>query len=356
MKEALELAEKGRLLAPPNPWVGCVIVKNNSIVGRGHTLQPGSSHAEIMALTEAGGKAKNADMYVTLEPCCHWGRTPPCVEKIIQAGVKRVFTAIIDPDHQVKGNGIVKLQENGIQVNIGMLSDEVETQLASYLHHRRTGLPYVILKSAPSIDGRIAAKDNSSQWITDEAAREDAHQIRAYSQAIMIGAGTAVADHPKLTVRSHTHQLSKQPLRVICDTHGKIKPEGPLFDISIAPTMIYTSSQCSKKIVESWQEKGVEVCIVPVTQTGIDLNAVLKDLGAKGVLQLLVEGGAALQSTFLSEGLFQQLVVYYGNCLLGNEGLPMFSNIAVDNIQKAPRLKLVESKVIGTTVKCTYVK
>ncbi|MFA6915690.1 MAG: bifunctional diaminohydroxyphosphoribosylaminopyrimidine deaminase/5-amino-6-(5-phosphoribosylamino)uracil reductase RibD [Parachlamydiales bacterium] len=354
MKEALALAEQGRLLAPPNPWVGCVIVKNNLIVGRGHTQSPGNSHAEIMALTEAGVQSEGADMYVTLEPCCHWGRTPPCVEKIIRAGIKRVFTSLSDPDSHVQGKGIAILEQAGVEVHVGLSAEKVEKQLKSYLHHRRTGLPYTIIKSAASIDGRVAAKDQSSQWITDASAREDVHLLRAHCQAIMVGAGTARIDKPQLTVRSASLKIEKQPLRVVCDAWGKLAPEGPLFDVTAAPTVIFTTTECPQEVQKAWLDHGVEVVVGELRNNGVELNAVLKNLGSRGILQLLVEGGAALQSTFIQEGVFQELIVYHGNCLLGNEGLPMFSSLPVDNIQNAIRLKLIESQNLGVVVKSTY--
>lgn len=354
MKKALEQAEQGRFLAPPNPWVGCVVVKGNSIIGQGYTQEPGNSHAEVMALNEAGINATGADLYVTLEPCSHWGRTPPCANRVIQAGIKKVYVSIVDPDSHVQGKGIAILSNAGIEVHVGVCAKEVEEQLKSYLYHRRTGLPYVVLKSAVSLDGRVAAQDHTSQWISDALAREDVHHLRAQSQAILVGAGTAIVDKPQLTVRSIKFHPKNQPVRVVCDAKGRLPAEGPLFDMSLAPTWIFTTEKCPKEIQDAWKEKGAEVFVVGSDEQGVNLKEVLQQLGARGILQVLVEGGSCLHSIFIKEKLFQEMVLYYGNCLLGKDGLPLFSHLTVPTISEAPRLQLLDCTPIGNTIKARY--
>ena len=257
MRRAVSLAQEARLDAPPNPWVGCVIVKEGKIVGEGFTQPPGKAHAEIMALQQAGTQAIDSEVYVTLEPCAHYGRTPPCTKALIAAGVSRVIVGIEDPDSNVKGKGIAQLKEAGIVVELGIQEDSIQTLLTPYLHHRKTGLPYCIAKAGMSLDGRIAAADGSSKWISSPEARAHAHQLRAESQAIMVGAGTALADQPQLTVRDVVKRPLRPPLRVVWDPNGKTTQASPLFDTSIAPTLMLTTSSCSPEAMQIW--KNMEV-------------------------------------------------------------------------------------------------
>lgn len=341
MHEALQQANKGRLLSPPNPWVGCVIVKDNKAVGYGHTQPPGQAHAEIIALKQAGEAAQSATAFVTLEPCCHWGKTPPCVDAIVQAGIERVVVGTEDPDNLVAGKGIAHLRSKGIQVDVGILREQVQDQLKAYIFHRTHNRPYCILKSAVSIDGKVAAADGTSQWITDESARIHAHEQRAQSQAIMVGAGTANIDQPRLTVRGVDlpHTL---PLRVICDAHGKVPAMGPLFDTTLQRTLIYTTERCPSDVMQKWQDKGVETFVVPY-ENGVSLHAVLKDLAARGVLQLLVEGGPTLHTAFIEQKLAQELLLYIGNCLLGSNGQPFYHG-QISTLPQAPRMRLKDCR------------
>ena len=238
MQQALALANQARWHAPPNPWVGCVIVNNKTVIGKGFTQPPGQAHAEVCALREAQEKAQGATLYVTLEPCSHTGRTPPCTQAIIQAGIKKVVIAQMDPDQRVSGKGIIQLQEAGIEVYQGLCQEQAEISLTPYLYQRRTQLPYTLLKAAVSLDGRLAAVDGTSQWISSPEAREAAHLQRAASQAIVIGAKTALNDQPRLTVRHPTVHPRLAPLRVLLDAKGRVPTEGPLFDQTLAPTLV----------------------------------------------------------------------------------------------------------------------
>lgn len=355
MSEAFEESLKGRLLAPPNPWVGCVIVKHGEIIARGHHLGPKTDHAEMMALKQAGIEAWGAAMYVTLEPCPTFGNTPPCTDAIIQAGIKKVVIGILDPDPNVRGKGIERLQKAGIEVEVGVLDEKIKNSLAAYCHHRETGLPFCILKAAISMDGKIAAKDGSSIWITGDQAREDVHLMRASSQAILVGTNTASEDHPQLTVRG-VSEAFHPPLRVLLDAKGKIKPEGILFDTTLAPTMVVTSEKVDTKRKQEWLDCGCEVLTVPLNdkQTGLDLHYLLGTLGKKGVIQLLVEGGSKVFSSLISEKLADRLVLYMGSCLLGAEGVSLFSKPKLENIDDAIRMHLKDFTRFGKDVRLDY--
>jgi diaminohydroxyphosphoribosylaminopyrimidine deaminase/5-amino-6-(5-phosphoribosylamino)uracil reductase len=356
MHRAIQIGNEARIIAPPNPWVGCVITKYGQIISEGFTQTPGQAHAEVAALRAAGDHAQGATAYVTLEPCCHYGRTPPCTKALLKAGIERVVIGIEDPDPIVSGKGIAALHEAGIEVTVGIHAEAIKKQLAPYIHHRTTGLPYCVGKSAISIDGRIAAKDGSSQWISSEKARLDAHRLRAESQAILIGAGTAIADAPRLTVRNVEQMPSTPPLRVIFDAAGRVPAKGPLFDTKEAPTLIFTTSSCPEKVKKEWQNHGVEIEILPHASTGkgIDLTAALEILGKRKVVQALVEGGATLLGSFIAAKLLHHLRLYVGPCILGDEGIPLFRLEGIHSLSQAPRLNLTDTKAFGDTVRLDY--
>ncbi len=348
MRRALQLSERARLLSIPNPWVGCVLVQNNEVVGEGYTQAPGGNHAEIQALRQAGERAKGATAYVTLEPCSHYGRTPPCSNALIAAKVKHVVAAIEDPDPLVSGKGLRQLQEAGVTTEVGLLSDEVSAYLRPYLHHRQKQRAYCLAKAAITVDGRMAAADGSSQWITCSEARADVHRLRAESQAVLIGVGTAMSDRPSLTVRHYNEEGLKQPLRVVLDRTGRLPVEGPLFDLSLAPTLIITTQACSIDARRAWERKGAEVVVLQ------HLSEVFPYLGTRGVLQVIVEGGPTLLSALVQQKLIDQLTVYLGPRLLGDKGLPLFAGLDIANIANAPTLELQGSTVFGSTVRMDY--
>ena len=320
MLRAISVAERARQWAPPNPWVGCVLVKDRKVIAEGWTQEFGGKHAEVVALEKAGAAAKGATAYVTLEPCAHHGRTGPCCEALQKSGVKRVVIALEDPDPQVSGAGIQRLRNADIEVTVGIGAASAEDQLRPYLHQRRTGMAYPLLKTASSIDGRVAAADGRSQWISGTAAREDAHRLRAASQAILVGAGTALVDQPRLNVRLPDVTPSKAPLRVLLDGSGRVPTTGPLFDPGIAPTLVLSSDACAPEARQAWEAAGAEVAVVERKGDGLDLRQVLQELGRRGVLQVMVEGGAAVHGSFLREDLAEELVVYIGPKLLGENG------------------------------------
>src|SRR5438309_929473 len=286
MRRALEVAASVRVSTSPNPWVGAVIEPGGF---EGATQPPGGAHAEIVALDAARESARGATMVVTLEPCAHHGRTPPCVDAIVDAGIARVVVGVEDPDPNVRGRGIARLREAGVEVEVGVLADEVRAQLAPYLKHRSTGRPWLVLKLAASVDGGTAAPDGSSQWITGEEARADAHRLRAESDAVIVGAGTVRADNPSLTVR---HVDGQDPLRVVL---GK------------APA---------------------DAKVQPAVELDGDLDDVLDELGRRGVLQAVVEGGPTVAGAFHRAGLVDRYVIYLAPALFGgDDGHPLFAEI-----------------------------
>jgi diaminohydroxyphosphoribosylaminopyrimidine deaminase/5-amino-6-(5-phosphoribosylamino)uracil reductase len=307
MRRAVELAASVRGTTSPNPWVGCVIEPGGF---EGATQPPGGPHAEIVALAAAGDAARGATLVSTLEPCAHHGRTPPCVEAIVAAGVARVVIGTEDPDPLVHGRGVDALRAAGVDVEVGLCASEVQAQLAPYLKHRTTGRPWVVLKLAATLDGRTAAPDRTSRWITGEAARADAHRLRAESDAVLVGAGTVRADDPELTVR--LPGVERAPLRVVLGT----TPPGARAR--------------------------------PAVELSGDLGAVLDDLGRRGVLQVLVEGGATVAGEFHRAGLVDRYVLYVAPAFLGgDDGLPVFAGPGVATMADAWRGRIVDLTRVG---------
>lgn len=294
MQQAMDLAARVRCITSPNPWVGCVIESADGRRFTGATEPPGGRHAEVVALDAAGDAARGATAWVTLEPCPHHGRTGPCSQALIDAGVARVVVGLEDPDPRVTGGGVASLRAAGIEVEVGIEADAVRAQLIPYLKHRTTGRPYVVLKLGISLDGRTAAPDGTSQWITGGAARADAHQLRAESDAIVVGAGTVRADDPSLTVRDVE---GRDPLRVVLGT---------------APA-------------------GAKV--LPAIEFQGELTDLLDELGARGILQVLVEGGATVAGDFHRSGLVDHYVVYLAPALFGgNDARPMFAGAGAETM------------------------
>ncbi len=360
---ALSAASRSRRVAPPWPHVGCAIVRDGELVATGATdAYHRGRHAETNALVLAGNAAHDATLFCTLEPCGHIGHQPSCADAIIAAGVARVVAAIEDPDLNVAGSGFAKLRSAGIDVAVGCRAAEASLQLNAYLHHRRTGRPACLVKTANSIDGYVAAADGSSQWITGPQARADVHALRADSQAIMVGAGTALADNPSLTIRNlpvdDDVPVGPAPLRVLLDAHGRVPASGPLFDTTLAPTLVVSTERADANQVRAWEEAGAEVAFVEfasaVTGRGVDLVATLEILGSRGVLQAMVEGGAALHGALLIHDLVDQLTVYIGNTLLGTHGLPALAHDGPSTIDDAQRWRLFDMRRLGNDVRLDY--
>ena len=355
MVRAVAVGERGRRTAPPNPWVGCVLAKDGDVVGEGVHVRPGEPHAEVAALRTAGERARGATAYVTLEPCAHARRTGPCAEALIDAGVERVFAAIEDPDQQVRGRGFARLRAAGVDVVIGVGAHEAGRSLAPYLHQRRTGRSYCLAKVAMSIDGRITAADGTSTWITGDASRRDAHELRADSQAIVVGSGTALADDPTLTVRG-VEPAPAVPLRVLLDGRGRVPAAGPLFDLSLGATLVLTSDGAGSETVDAWSAAGAKVEVVPRAEsgTGLDLKTVLEVLGANDVLQAMVEGGAAVHGSLQASGLADRFVAYVAPIALGTGGRPVLAWDGPPTLASARRLVLDSVTRIGDDVRLDY--
>ncbi len=357
MGRAIELARGARRHTAPRPAVGCVIVRDGEIVGEGATgVSPGGAHAEAAALVSAGERARHATVYSTLEPCDHHGATPPCTEALIAAGVDVVVVALDDPDERVAGRGYARLRAAGINVVTGVRAADAARDLAPYLHHRRTGRAFVTAKVASSLDGRMAAADGSSQWITSAAARADAHELRADVQAIVVGAGTALADQPALTVRGADPMPAQPPLRVLLDGRGRVSARGPLFDTTLAPTLVVTTDAAPAAATDAWAASGAKVeSIAPAADgAGVDLDALTLLLGRHGVLHALIEGGATLLGAVMRAGTAQRLVAYVAPTLLGARGLPTFAFDGPANIAAASRMRLTAARTIGDDIRLDY--
>ncbi len=356
MDRALARGESARRWTAPNPWVGAVVVRDGEVVGQGATQPPGGPHAEIEALREAGDRARGATVFTTLEPCAHQGRTGPCVVALAEAGVTRVVVALEDPDPDVAGLGITQLRDRGVTVDVGVGAEAAARSLAPYLLHRRRGRSFTVVKTAMSLDGRVAARDGSSRWITGAASRADAHRLRAESQAVVIGAGTALADRPRLTVRDAAGPNGPTPMRVLLDATGRVPAEGPLFDAELAPTLVVTTDATPDAAQRAWLAAGSKVLTVPpaASGTGVDLAATLEVLAGLGVLQALVEGGAALSGSLVEAGLADRLVTYVAPTVLGRDGRPALDLAGPSRIADAARWRLVDVARVGTDVRLEY--
>lgn len=319
MNFAAQLAKAATGQTMPNPVVGAVVVNNGRMVGMGAHLQAGTPHAEVHALEMAGKLSVGSTLYVTLEPCNHYGKTPPCTEKIIASGVKRVFVGSFDPDPLVSGKGIARLRAAGIEVVEGVLEETCDRLNEAYFHHRRTGLPFVTLKMAMTLDGKTATACGDSKWITNAQSRQMVHQIRHESDAILVGVETVLADQPLLTTRLETGGV--QPIRVILDSRLRTPLDAPITDVEVAPTWIFTTEQKEKEKEKRLLDKGVRV-ISTGDGPRVDLQKVLRTLGNNGVLSLLVEGGGEVNASFLQEGLAQKVIAFFAPKLLGGKDSP----------------------------------
>jgi diaminohydroxyphosphoribosylaminopyrimidine deaminase / 5-amino-6-(5-phosphoribosylamino)uracil reductase len=353
MARAVALGERGRLGAPPNPWVGCVVARDGVVVGEGFHHRAGESHAEVLALRDAGPRAEGATAYITLEPCAHLGRTPPCTDALIAADVRRVVVAVEDPDPHVQGRGIGALQASGIEVAVGVGATDARRSLAPYLHHRGTGRAFCLVKTAMSLDGRAAAADGSSRWITGEEARADAHRLRAESQAVVVGSGTARADRPMLTVRAG--RVERQPLRVVLDGRGCVPATGPLFDVELAPTLVLTTDRAPTEAVDAWRATGAKVEAVRTDDGGrVDLGAVLELLAREGVVQALFEGGPTVHGAVMAAGLMNRLVAYVAPTVLGADARAAFEWAGPATVDAASRFDLIGTTQLGTDVRLEF--
>lgn len=314
MLDAIVEGDKARLHAPPNPWVGALVVVDGVVIAAGHTQVPGESHAEVEALRSAGDRARGATLIVTLEPCCHVGRTGPCTEAIIDAGIARVVIGTLDPDPRVAGRGAQALRDAGIVVETGVAIEAVRQQLAPYIWHRVTGRPYVVVKVASTLDGVVAMADGTSQWITSEQARRDAHLVRAQSQAIVVGAGTVRSDNPALTAR--LGDVTLEPLRIVLG------------------------------------EAPADARVRPCLERSGPLGELLDELGELDVLQVLVEGGPTTTSAFVEQGLVNHIVWYQAPALAGAiDTVGALRTLSTPTISALRRARFVDARRVGDDIR-----
>ena len=322
MALALEEAAKGRGTVSPNPMVGAIVVADGRIIGRGHHRRAGEPHAEVFALAEAGERASGADVYVTLEPCSYHGRTPACTDALIEAKVRRVVCAMRDPNPRVSGAGIQALREAGIEVSEGIRREEAERLNEVYTCYITTGLPFVTIKVAMSLDGKIATSSGDSMWVSSEESRERVHALRAESDAIMVGIGTALRDDPRLTVRLANGRRSGRPVRVVVDTLARLHPECKLLQGGGPPVIVATGPDAPSGRLAALRKAGAEMLTLPAGPGGVDLYALLRALGGREMTSVLCEGGGRIVSSLLARRLAGKIIFYYAPKIIGGQSAP----------------------------------
>jgi diaminohydroxyphosphoribosylaminopyrimidine deaminase / 5-amino-6-(5-phosphoribosylamino)uracil reductase len=355
MRAALALARRGLGTVWPNPAVGCVLVKEGHVVGRGWTQPGGRPHGETEALRRAGEAACGATAYVSLEPCCHWGKTPPCTEALIGAGVWRVVAALEDPDPRVAGDGIRRLRAAGLEVETGLCGEEAAEVNAGFLNRLRLGRPLVTLKLATSLDGRIATSGGESRWISGPEARERTHALRADHDAILVGIGTVLADDPQLTCRLPGLD-SRSPVRVVIDRDLRIPVTSRLIvDAHRIPTWIITLRSADPAHRDALLPKGVTLIDVDPDPTGqIDLPAALGAIGARGITRLLVEGGAAFAAALIRARLVDRLAWVHAPLLIGADGIAAIAALGLSGLAGAPAFEQLSTEAVGEDVLTTF--
>ncbi|MDQ1146382.1 diaminohydroxyphosphoribosylaminopyrimidine deaminase/5-amino-6-(5-phosphoribosylamino)uracil reductase [Bacillus sp. SORGH_AS 510] len=348
MNLALDLARGALGQTTPNPVVGAVLVKDGQLIGLGAHLKAGEPHAEVHAIQMAGEKAKDATLYVTLEPCSHFGKTPPCSDLVIRSGVKKVFVATTDPNPQVVGTGIERMKKAGIEVDVGLLQEEARELNKIFFYNIQTRLPYVTLKTASSLDGKTATVAGESMWITGEQARADVHQFRHQHDGILVGVNTIMKDNPSLTTRIPSG--GKNPVRIILDTYLRTPHQAKVITDQEAPTWIVTGSDVDSEKVERFKEYGVE--IIHMKTSTISIKELLVVLGKKGITSLFVEGGSEVHGSFLKEKAFQQVITYIAPKLIGGKGAPtLFGGQGIEKIAQAVSLNIRQVDRIGNDLR-----
>jgi len=344
MAMALSLAEKGRGAVSPNPMVGAVVVRDGEVVGKGYHPKAGEPHAEVYALREAGDMARGATLYVTLEPCCHYGRTPPCTERIIESGIARVVAAVIDDNPMVCGEGCSSLEKNGVSMTVGVMEHEARRLNEAYLKFIRTRMPFVTLKLASTLDGFIADKSGRSKWITSPETRKRVHQWRAWSDAVLIGSGTVLADDPSLTVRDAE---GKNPLRVIVDSTLRIPLDAKV--LADSNVVIATTPRAGKESLDEFRERGIDVWTVDDEFGRVSLPALMKRLGERDITSVMCEGGGVLAGSLLREGLADKAIFTIAPKILGG-GRHSVEDAGVTGLDRAIQLDDVEVETSGEDV------
>ncbi len=340
MRRALEVAASARGRTSPNPMVGAVVVKDGKVVGEGFHAFAGSDHAEWVALQDAQTEAAGATLYVSLEPCCHFGRTPPCVERIIAAGIRRVVAPCEDPNPAVSGKGFAALREAGIAVEVGLLAEEAARLNEAFFTFVRTGRPFVILKAAASLDGKIATRTGESRWITGEAARQRVHQLRNEVDAVIVGIGTVLRDDPSLTTRLGSMD-QRDPARVIVDNLARLPLRAKVINrASTAPTYVAVAATAPRARLEALEREGVQVIVVEGSPRRVSLGPLMDALGKLGFLSVMIEGGAEINASALREGIVDKVLVFLAPMLIGGKSTPTaVGGEGIETLSQAARLR-----------------
>ncbi len=352
MRRALELADRAAGRTSPNPMVGAVIVRDDgTVVGEGYHERAGADHAEVVALDRAGEKARGATMYVTLEPCVHYGKTPPCADAIIGAGIARVVAALEDPHELVAGRGIERLREAGIEVEVGVLEQEARRLNEAHIKFSETGLPFVYMKYAMSLDGKVATRTRDARWVTGDAARRRVHELRARLDAVMVGSGTVQTDDPELTARLPDGH-GRDPVRIVLNSGATLDAEARVFTVeSDAPTWLIVGEDCPDEQTRRFRSGRTEVLGCPASDGRIDLRAALRLLGERGIRSVLLEGGPRLSTAALDRGLVDKILCFVAPIIVGGSGSPTpVEGNGVERMADALRLEEVEIETLGQDV------
>jgi len=348
MAQALRLAEKGLYSTSPNPRVGCVLVRDGQVIGSGWHERAGGHHAEINALAAAGSTAQGATAYLTLEPCSHHGRTPPCAEALIKAGIAKLIIAMEDPNPLVSGRGCAALKAAGIEVQTGLMEAEARTLNIGFISRMARKRPWIRMKIAASLDGKTALNNGTSQWITGEAARRDGHRLRARSCAVLTGIGTVLADDPQLTVR-HVN-TPRQPLRVVVDSRLDIPVDASV--LRGGGELIFTATASEGKIM-ALREVGARVIVLPGEDGGVDLAGMMRQLADFEINEVLIEAGFKLNGSLINAGLVDELIIYLAPCLIGDAARGMMNLPELANLADKRALKINDVRMVGTDIRLT---
>jgi diaminohydroxyphosphoribosylaminopyrimidine deaminase/5-amino-6-(5-phosphoribosylamino)uracil reductase len=348
MKRVLCLAKKARGRTSPNPMVGAILVKGDKLIGEGYHAKAGEAHAEVVALQRAREEARGAILYLNLEPCTHYGKTPPCAPKVIEAGVKRVVIGMEDPNPLVKGKGVEILRKAGVDVEVGILEKECRRLNEAFCKYILKKEPFVILKAASTLDGKIATRNGDSKWISGEASRRFVHKLRNQVDGVLVGIGTVLKDDPLLTARIRGR---RDPYRIILDSRLKISEEARVIGTSPSKAIIVTTELAPRDKIERLEKRGVQILIFGSKEERINLRSCLSKLGEMGMMNLLVEGGSQVNGSFLDEGLIDKLLLFLSPKLIGDhQALGIFGGRGVSNLQEAIALKEIKTRKMGEDI------
>jgi len=348
MRMALHLAEKGKGRTSPNPMVGAVLLKRGKVVGEGYHAQAGEPHAEIIAIKKAGEKAKGATLFLNLEPCTHYGKTPPCVPAVIEAGVRKVIVGMEDPNPLVKGRGMVLLKQAGLDVKLGVLEKECYRLNEAFCKYIVRHEPFIILKVAATLDGKLATRNGESQWITGETSRRFVHRLRDQVDGVVVGIGTVMKDDPMLTTRIRG---GRDPYRIVFDSRLRIPENAKVVDLSPSKTIVATTEMASRDKIERLQKKGVQILISDSKLGKVDLKSSLLKLGEMGMISLLVEGGSQINGSFLDQGLIDKIFLFLSPKLIGDPLAPgIFSGAGIASLKEATSIKDLKVRRVGEDI------